>query len=148
MYRIKPHKGYNVLINDLGIRLDAEQDWKYIAKEAFDSSSDAQSVKDVLHIEDASKVTKPAKPAKVLEESHGIAEVAPKAFVARKEIEGVSSDIFVAQPQETTEVKEVEVKAEEVAPTVEVKAEEVTTPVVAEDENAAKNSKKTRGQKK
>ena len=154
MYRIKPKKGYSVLIKDLGLKLDAFQDnWKYVAKEEFDSSADAQSIKDLLHIEDASK---PVNPVKVLEENHGIAEVAPKVFVARKEVDGVSSDIFVAQPQETIEVKEtVEVKETEVKETevkeiatsiIETKVEDATIPDVIED--AAKAGKKNRGQKK
>jgi hypothetical protein len=146
MYKIKPKQNYNIVIRDLGLNLRSSHDnWVYLNKKDFDSSTDAQAVKSFLIIEEVDSVEPVAAEKKVAD---NVVQVSENAFVKDGRIDTNPAGIFVTQPPED-EVK-VEEKAEVVEEvkieTVEEKVEKVEKveeiPAEVTTEEAPKETKK------
>lgn len=137
MYRIKPKKGYNVIISDLNLVLKSANDtWINVEEDKLNNSTDAKAVWNLLIIEDAAKVDDKKKETK--KETKPV-QTEKTTFVAHEKKEKQPEGVFVAQPKEVEEIK-VEEKTEEKVE--EVKTEKVETPKTEKKQDEKKQDKK------
>lgn len=138
MYRIKPKKGYNVIISDLNLVLKSANDtWVNVEEDKLNNSTDAKAVWNLLIIEDAAKVDDKKKETK--KETKPV-QTEKTTFVAHEKKEKQPEGVFVAQPKEEVKEEKVEEKTEEKVE--EVKTEKVETPKTEKKQDEKKQDKK------
>lgn len=147
MYKIKAKKGYNVIIEDLGLVLRSQSEGIDVDKKAFDNSEDAKKALKFIEISESEDVVN----KEINKVDDKILQVGDNSFVVRPAFEENPEDVFVAKPagvdqviEQKTEVKEIveETKLD----TVEIKeevAKEVKEEIVKETKKeVAKEIKK------
>lgn len=146
MYRIKPKKGYNVVLKDMGLVLRTEKDeWVEVDEELFNNSNDAKRLKDLIIIEGQENKIEKVKDVQPKSKQDAVYSVPENAFVVGTRTYKNPDDVFVKTQNDIVDpiTQVTETSTELIKKDVEVKAEKtvIQTETVEKPEAKVKSEK-------